>query len=47
LYWFVNDRYLGESRPGVPAFWPLQRGTFQIVCSDTRGVSDRVQIAVE
>lgn len=47
LHWFVNDRYLGESRPGVPAFWPLQRGTFQIVCSDTRGGSDRVQIAVE
>jgi penicillin-binding protein 1C len=47
LHWFVNDRYLGESRPGVPAFWPLQRGTFDIVCSDTRGVSDRVHIAVE
>ncbi len=47
LYWFVNDRYLGESRPGTPAFWPLQRGTFQIVCSDARGSSDRIQIAVE
>ncbi len=47
LFWFVNDRYLGESRPGVPTFWPLQRGTHQIVCSDARGGSDRVQIAVE
>lgn len=47
LHWFVNDRYLGEARPGVPTFWPLQRGTHQIVCSDARGGSDRVQIAVE
>lgn len=47
LHWFVNDRYLGMSRPGVPVFWPLQRGSFQIVCSDNRGASDRVQIAVE
>ena len=47
LHWFVNDRYLGESRPGVPLFWPLQRGAFQIVCSDARGASDRLQIAVE
>ena len=47
MHWFVNDRYLGESRPGAPLFWPLQRGSFQIVCSDSRGASDRLQIAVE
>jgi penicillin-binding protein 1C len=47
LHWFVNDQYLGASRPGLPAFWSLQRGTHQIVCSDARGGSDRVQIAVE
>ena len=47
LHWFVNDRYLGESHPGVPLFWPLQRGAYQIVCSDRSGASDRVRIAVE
>lgn len=47
LHWFINDRYVGASRPGAPMFWPLQRGTFQIVCSDVQGASDRVRIAVE
>jgi penicillin-binding protein 1C len=47
LHWFINDRYVGASRPGAPMFWPLQRGTFQVVCSDARGASDRVRIAVE
>ena len=47
LHGFINDRYVGASRPGAPMFWPLQRGTFQIVCSDVQGASDRVRIAVE
>jgi penicillin-binding protein 1C len=47
LHWFVNDRYLGESRPGAPLLWPMERGAFQIVCSDGGGRSDRVRITVE
>jgi penicillin-binding protein 1C len=47
LYWFVNDRYIGRSRPGQPLLWPLQRGEFDIVCSDTAGHSDWVKIAVD
>lgn len=47
LHWFVNDRPVGVSRPGAPLFWPLERGVFQVVCSDAVGASDRVQIAVE
>lgn len=47
LHWFVDDRPVGKSRPGEPLFWPLERGTHQIVCSSARGPSDRVQIAVE
>jgi penicillin-binding protein 1C len=47
LHWFVDDRPVGKSRAGEPLFWPLERGTHQIVCSGARGASDRVQIAVE
>lgn len=47
LHWFVDDRPVGKSRSGEPLFWPLARGTHQIVCSSVRGPSDRVQIAVE
>lgn len=47
LHWFVDDRPVGKSRSGEPLFWPLERGTHQIVCSTVRGPSDRVEIAVE
>ncbi|HAL91470.1 MAG TPA: penicillin-binding protein 1C [Verrucomicrobia bacterium] len=47
IHWFVDDRLVGKSRPGEKLFWPLERGTHQIVCSTARGLSDRVEIAVE
>ncbi len=47
LHWFVDDKPVGKSQVGRPLFWPLERGTHQIVCSTARGLSDQVQIAVE
>jgi penicillin-binding protein 1C len=47
LHWFVNDHPVGRSRAGQPLFWPLERGTHQIVCTTARGPGDRIQIAVE
>ena len=47
VHWFENDSYLGAARPGEPLFWPLARGRHQIVCCDTAGLSDRVEIMVE
>jgi penicillin-binding protein 1C len=47
LHWFIDDRPVGQSRTGELLFWPLERGTHQIVCSTARGPSDRVEIAVE
>ena len=47
LHWFVDDIPVGRSHAGAPLFWPLARGPHQIVCSTARGLSDRVQIAVE
>jgi penicillin-binding protein 1C len=47
LHWFINDHYIGCSRPGQPLLWPLDRGHFGIVCSDNAGHSDLVTIAVD
>ena len=47
LHWFVDDRPVGKTRSGERLFWPLERGTHQIVCSTARGTGDRVRIAVE
>lgn len=47
FHWFVDDRAVGQSRPGEKLFWPLARGRHEIVCSTAQGVSDRVPIAVE
>lgn len=47
LHWFIDDRPVGQSRSGQPLFWPLERGSHQIVCASARGLSDRVHIAVE
>lgn len=47
LYWFINDQLVGQSHPGAPFFWPLQRGEHQIVCSTSLGQSDRVRIMVQ
>jgi penicillin-binding protein 1C len=46
LHWFINDHYIGCSGPGQPVLWPLERGHFEIVCSDSEGHSDLVKIAV-
>ena len=47
LHWFVNDRPVGRSQPGQPLFWPLERGSHQIVCANARGESDRIRLDVE
>ena len=47
LHWFVNDRYIGAAKSGATLFWPLSKGTHHIVCSDTRGTSHSVRIAVK
>lgn len=47
LHWFVNDSYMGATKPGEPLFWPLSKGTHRVVCSDTRGASRSVRISVK
>lgn len=47
LYWFVNDRPVGQTRAGEPLFWPLESGEHLIVCANAQGLSDRIRITVE
>jgi penicillin-binding protein 1C len=47
LFWFVNDRLMGQTRAGEPLIWPLETGEHLIVCANTQGQSDRIRITVE
>ncbi len=46
LHWFVNDRYLGESRSGESLFWDLRPGVHRVVCADDSGASRSARIVV-
>jgi penicillin-binding protein 1C len=46
LYWFVNNRYVGTSRPGQPLFWPAQSGRFAVRGVDDHGRAAQVVIQV-
>ncbi len=47
LFWFINDRLIGQSAPGQSFFWPLQRGQHQIVCSSAHGHTAHAVITVQ
>ena len=44
LHWFIDDQYYGQ---GGGLFWPIERGSHQLVCCNAQGQSDRVRIVVE
>lgn len=48
LYWFVDDAYVGTTRPGTALGWtPRQPGSFDVRVLDDRGRSDRRALRVE
>jgi len=47
LYWFVDGELLCDAGADRPVFWPLERGKHRVVCTDTSGNSDGIQIVVE
>ncbi len=47
VFWFVDNRYLGECRAADAMFWPLSRGHHEIACALPEGPSDKVEIVVE
>ncbi len=47
LYWFVNDAYVGDSRPGTPLVWkPGRSGKFLVRAVDEQGRSDVRELRV-
>lgn len=48
LYWFVDEAFVGSSRPGVALAWTPQRsGGFRLLAIDERGRSDSRRLRVE
>ncbi len=46
LHWYLNERYLGESRPGAPLLIDLAPGTHRLTCMTPQGVTDTVDFEV-
>lgn len=47
LHWYLNERYLGESRPDVPLLIDLAPGTHRLTCMTPQGVTDTVDFEVK
>ena len=47
VHWFVDGALYRTSSPMEQTFWPLQRGTHKVVCSDESGRSASAVIHVQ
>ena len=49
VYWFLNDAFIGKSRPDKPFLWQARPGHYTVRVIDDHGLADakdiRVQIA--
>jgi penicillin-binding protein 1C len=46
LFWFVDDRYVGESKTGEPFFWSPVSGDFIVRVVDDHGRADQRRLRV-
>jgi penicillin-binding protein 1C len=46
VYWFLNEKYLGESKNGQPFFWNAQAGNYVVRAVDDRGRADARDLKV-
>ncbi len=46
LFWFIDGRFMGESRPEAPLFWTAVPGTYHVRCVDDRGRADETALHV-
>ena len=48
LYWFVDDAYVGGTRPGETIYWkPPAAGDYRVRTVDDHGRSDKRQLDVK
>ncbi|HTB06055.1 MAG TPA: penicillin-binding protein 1C, partial [Bacteroidia bacterium] len=46
IYWYVNDHYLGKSKPEESMFFTPDAGSVKISCTDDKGRTANVKISV-
>jgi penicillin-binding protein 1C len=46
LYWYVNDRLVGMSKPGEDFFTKIESGRVKISCTDDRGRNSDITFTV-
>ncbi len=46
VYWFVNGKLLGQSKPDQSFFWAPEQGKWEVSVLDSQGRADKVQILV-
>lgn len=47
IYWYINGDFYRKCQRDEVVYWPLQRGSWDLACSDDEGHSVAVNIAVE
>lgn len=46
VYWFLNEKYVGESKSGQPLFWNAQPGDYVVRAVDDQGRADARDLKV-
>ncbi|HMU85184.1 MAG TPA: penicillin-binding protein 1C, partial [Leptospiraceae bacterium] len=46
LFWFVDDGFVGKSKPGESLFWRAHPGEFKIRVVDSGGASDQMTVKI-
>ena len=47
LYWFINESFIGSSKPGKPLFWQAKPGQYLVRVIDDQGRGDGRSLYVE
>jgi penicillin-binding protein 1C len=47
IYWYVNDKFYGKSKPEQSLFFVPQDGKVKVSCTDDKGRTANVNISVK
>jgi len=47
LYWFVNNQFIGQTKPQHPVLWKAKQGTFQVTVVDDIGRTSQTSILTQ
>lgn len=47
LYWFINEAFIAQTKPGEPYLWQAKPGSFVVRVVDDRGLSDARDIHIQ